>query len=284
MKCDDIADLMSAWMDNELDSEEHHSVTQHLEHCQSCQTHLEREKYFRSLLKAKVKPQPVPHVLKQRISTSLAEEAARLNLAGENVSLLERLKAWFSQQPMPAYVLAGVFVFVLCLVVAVPLLRPASATSEQWLTAAAVQCHQQNTHPMAGFDYTEGDMTAIVQKVNTSNKRDFALAMPSIDTMKNEIYGCRFCHLKDKPSVYFAFKHKGHFVSLEVASIKDVDLPIQLKGAYYRAQVNNYNLVAWEKNGLVYVMTSDLNESDMMDGINVNRTAMKSSESPLANI
>jgi len=259
MNCEMVAKQLSAWLDKKLEPTQQEAISAHMHECLECRKVM-FEKYTMNTLRAKTERVPAPSALKSRIIEQL--DAVPLPLL-----FWKKFTNMFKLSPVPIVVASA------CLVLVVYLFSPMlhaqpEVVSNWWVAQAALSCHEHNSAPLTGYDYTEADPSVIVQKVNSSQKRDFQVAFPSIDTSTFAVHGCRFCDLGEKPSVYLAMNREGHDISLEIVDAKDISLPkaktYEVDGVkYLKATGNNHTILIWKSADLLYVMTSDLPENKL---------------------
>jgi hypothetical protein len=259
MNCEMVTKQLSAWIDKKLEPTQQQAISAHINECLECRKAM-FEKYTINTLRAKTERVSAPSALKSRI----VEQIDSIPLP---YLFWKKFTGLFKLSPVPIVVATACLVLIVYLFSPMLYAKP-EVVSNWWVAQAALSCHEHNSAPLTGYDYTEVDPTVLVQKVNNSQKRDFQVALPSIDTSTYAIHGCRFCALGEKPSVYLSMNREGHDISLEIVNAKDISIPkaktYEIEGVQYlKASGNNHNILIWKNADLLYVMTSDLPEDKL---------------------
>jgi hypothetical protein len=259
MNCDMVVQQINAWLDKQLEPTQQQAVSTHLHECLNCRQVM-FERYTIITLRAKTERIPAPSALKNHV----VEQIDSIPLP---ILFWKKFTSLFKLGPVPIVVASACLVLMFYFFS--PMLRSQpEVVSDWWVAQAALSCHEQNTALLTGYDYTDAEPAILEKKLNSAQKRDFPVALPSIDTSTFAIRGCRFCELGEKPSVFLAMHREGHDISLEIVNAKDITLPkaktYEIEGVrYLKATGNNHNILIWKNADLLYVMTSDLPENKL---------------------
>src|ERR1700693_6151135 len=81
MRCEEVQDLASAWLDNELSDAHSRAVAEHEAHCEVCHAYVTDLRLLSEQM-AGLGREPAPPGLEERIRVTLANEQGRDALAG----------------------------------------------------------------------------------------------------------------------------------------------------------------------------------------------------------
>jgi len=261
LKCNDISERISAWIDNKLESNEYAELAQHIKECPSCQAKVSLEQYTKMMVKTKLPLVSPPTGLYEKITNNLKVKS--------RISWLERIPLL---QPIPLTT-ALASLIVLFLIYTTWFTQPLVTDVADWeVCKDAIHSHELDEQGKFIMDYTESNPQVLVQLVNASHRRDFNMSLPNYNTQKFEIKGCRFCEMCKKPSIYLSFQRQGHLISLEMLDATHIKFPKaktqNVNGVpYYRGKYEKDLVLIWKKNNLVYAITSDLPEKELAEMI-----------------
>ncbi len=100
------------------------------------------------------------------------------------------------------------------------------------------------------------------------DKTDFGVRVPALDSA--QLLGGRLCFLKSRKAALVFYRQGGRPVSLFQLNGRDVSLAAlkqaEIDGsAFGRMSFEGYSLAAFEQRGVVYVVVSDLRESELLN-------------------
>lgn len=98
-------------------------------------------------------------------------------------------------------------------------------------------------------------------------RTDFAVRVPPLEAA--QILGSRLCFLRGKKAALVFYRQQGRSVSLFQINRRDVSLAAldrwEVDGSeLWRASFKGYSVAAFEQRGVVYVLISDLRESELL--------------------
>ncbi len=98
-------------------------------------------------------------------------------------------------------------------------------------------------------------------------RTDFAVRVPPLEAA--EILGSRLCFLRGKKAALVFYRQHGRPVSLFQINRRDVSLAAlqrwEVDGAdVWRGSFKGYSIAAFEQRGILYVLISDLRESELL--------------------
>jgi anti-sigma factor RsiW len=99
MKCGEIQELLTAYVDGEVTSKEKIIAEEHLASCVSCTTTAKVETSLKTLVHEKGQSVPVPHNLREKIG--------KVPLGKRRHSVFQRPLIWLRTGPLPVYALAA---------------------------------------------------------------------------------------------------------------------------------------------------------------------------------
>lgn len=266
LTCKDISEKISSWIDHQLEFQEYEDVSRHIENCPACHAKVLLEQQTRNLLKTKLPVVNIPAGLRDKILKQITAESVPK-------SFLQKIKDFLSTpitHPVPitavvACLIVGYFSYMTWFYQ-----PPVTDIAQWWVCKSAVHSYDMDKDGKYTMNFTDSDPKTLIQKVNASHQRNFAMALPNFNSQSFQIAGCRFSELAEKPSIYLSLKHDGHLVSLQMISAADVKFPKavakQVNGqSYFVGTYYNSKVLIWEKNNLIYTVTSDLPEKEMTE-------------------
>lgn len=219
---------------------EHSEALAHLRSCDDCQRLFEARASWVGEIKSRLPPVAAPNDLRQAVT-----EIARPRRAG-----------LLSRRSTP--------------VVAAAVLLSALAVG--WLVSRANSqgffrsiCEDHAKYLTAESQLQATDPSQIENWFR--EKTDFGVRVPALET--TNLLGARLCFLRERKAALIFYRRSGRPVSMFQLNAKDVSLAgldrSVIDGApFWRMSHKGYALAAFEQRGVVFVLVSDLRETDLL--------------------
>ena len=243
MSCRDIQDLRQGYLDGELDLTGSLKVEQHLQDCQACAREHQNQKTLRTALSDSSLYFCAPAQLEKRLKSSLRKT----------------IKAEPESRPSPwRWIFAlGSAVVAAILVAGLLFFRPAPARDDL-LAQEMVSAHVRSLMASHLTDVTSTNQHTV--KPWFDGKLDFS---PQVIDLANQgfvLVGGRLDYIGKRPVAALVYQRRQHFINLFVWPETGAD-----SGANKMSEQQGYNLVHWNKAGMVYWAVSDLNINELQE-------------------
>ena len=212
----------------------------HVRECPECRRYFETQAEWSRLLRAKAGTEPAPDRLRERIAREI-ESRQRIQGPGRRRRIVAA-----------ALVLA-------CL----PALWLARRIPSQLFFLAL--CEDHTKYMNADSQLRSSNRAEIESWFR--DKTEFGVRVPPLETA--EILGSRLCFLRGKKAALVFYRQQGRPVSFFQINRRDVSLAAlerwEVDGAeLWRGSFKGYSVAAFEQRGIVYVLVSDLRESELL--------------------
>jgi len=253
MRCEEVQDLASAWLDNELSEPRAAMVAEHEAGCEACHAYIADLRLLAEQM-AQLGREPAPPGLEERIRLNLAEEAGSPE-AGRTVVSFARVTRW-----------------------------PSRATV-QWLTSMAAVCllsvfgtwsvvRQPDTGPTTQHDVVAAHVRSLLQnstiQVPSSDshtvrpwfagKVEFAPPVKDLTAEGFPLIGGRLDYVDGHRVATLVYHHGLHTISVFVwpeASGPAMSRP--------PTQMEGLNVLSWSKDGMVWWAVSDMEPGELKE-------------------
>lgn len=243
MECKESQNLMSAYIDDALDSSTANQLAMHLANCPACTNVCEEMLGLRTAIKTHAMRYIAPSHLQQRIQNALQrEKRPRRKLA-------QLPWTWVNFGVATASSVA--FAFTLALYLAVP-------SETERLDQEIVASHFRSLMPNHLADIASSDQHTV--KPWFSGKLDFSPPVHDLAQEGFPLVGGRLDYINQRPVAALAYRHHQHVLNLYVWPDKtNSDVPSQITSK------QGYQLIRWSQSGMHYRAISDMNIQDLLD-------------------
>ncbi|MGD0617475.1 MAG: anti-sigma factor [Bryobacteraceae bacterium] len=226
MSCDEIKDLLDAFVDGELDLRSNVAVEGHLNECAACAGEVEGRMELRQAIGEADLYFPAPREVRQRIRRSLRTRWIP--------------RVWWSVPVAAALAL----VFVLA-----P--RPGSTAMEQ----AVVSGHVRSLMPNHLMDVPSSDSHTVKPWFN--GKVDFSPPVKDLKADGFTLVGGRLDYLQDRTVAALVYQRRKHLINVFLWPSSRADSGVTAETR------QGYNLLHWTRSGFEYWAVSDLNLQEL---------------------
>jgi hypothetical protein len=219
---------------------------EHVRECAQCRRYFESQTEWSRLLKEKVGTEPAPASLQERVS-NLIEKNRASRSPGRGQA--QRRRA------IVATLIAAVALAAAWLIYRLP---------SQRLFQTIVEDHARYLN--ADSQVRSPDPAAIESWFR--NKTDFGVRVPALESA--ELMGARLCFLKQRKAALVFYRKRGRTVSLfqfdsSGVSLLALDQAVIDGVPIWRTSFHGYSLAAFRHRGVIYVLVSDLRESELLE-------------------
>ena len=224
---------------------EHAAAMQHARECAECDRYFQEQRQWSQLLKEKAGTEKAPESLRTEVEAAVAHDHGAAP------------RIWFRTRRLALFA-------ALVITVVIPAV---------WLTwdepsvsffSNMCQDHARYLNGQADVQSAEPEVVEIWLRQQT----EYAIQVPSLED--TTLLGGRLCHLREKPAALVFYRKRERPVSLFQFSENGVNLGALnrsvIEGApIWRGSFHGYNLAAFPQRGLIFVLVSDLRESELLE-------------------
>jgi mycothiol system anti-sigma-R factor len=262
VNCDEIKDLMDAYLDGEIDPITSQKVEQHLRDCRKCEQAYEVETAMAHAISQAAPYYKAPPELRERIQVSLREAIgapASRGAAAEDPLPVRRPEAVrrgvFFDLPWNWLALAAAI--ILAAIVAssfLPKLRQPGA--DQFLATQLIASHVRSLMADHLTDVASSDQHTVKPWLDV--KLDFAAPVVDLSSEGFPLIGGRLDYLDNRPVAALVYGRRKHFINLFVwpAASDEAKAPKAITR-------EGYQLLHWADLDFNYWAVSDVNINDL---------------------
>jgi mycothiol system anti-sigma-R factor len=262
VNCEDIKNLMDAYLDGELDPVTSQKVEQHLRECQKCEQAYEVETAMAHAIGQAAPYYKAPLELRERIQASLREtigvtsspRATEVDPLAVGRPEAARRAVFFD---MPWNWLALAAAIVLGAIIGSILLpRLQQPGSDQFLATQLIANHVRSLMADHLTDVVSSDQHTVKPWLDL--KLDFAAPVMDLSGQGFPLIGGRLDYLDNHSAAALVYQRRKHFINLFIWPITPADSKAQTTIAR-----EGYHLVHWTDGDFTYWAVSDVNADDL---------------------
>lgn len=243
MDCSKSLNLMSAYIDDELDSSIAIVLATHLANCSACDNAYERMLNLRTTIKQHTHRHVAPTRLRHRIQADID------NRAHPGRKLAKLPWAWINLGA------AGACSLALAVTLALYLEQPSAA---EQLNQEIIASHYRSLMASHLTDVALSDQQSI--KPWFAGKLDFSPPVHELAQQGFPLIGGRLDYLNQRPVAALAYRHNEHLLNLFVWPERATrDTPPQI------TSMQGYQLMHWARAGMNYWVVSDMHTRKLME-------------------
>jgi anti-sigma factor RsiW len=251
MRCEEVQDLASAWLDNELPDSRSRTVAEHEAGCEACRAYVADLRSISAGL-ARLGREPAPPGLADRIRVMIAEEQGSEQPVRTVIPFAPRGRwAGFVQQAASMAAVCLLSVFGTWAVVHRPDTVPAT---EHDVVAAHVRSLLQNSP----IQVPSSDSHTVRPWFN--GKVEFAPPVKDLTAEGFPLVGGRLDYVDGHRVATLVYRHGLHTISVFVWP-EAADTASQKA----RPQVEGLNVLSWTKDGMVWWAVSDMEPGELKE-------------------
>ena len=264
MNCQEIKNLMDAYLDGELDPIASQRVEQHLRDCPKCEQAYEVETAMAHAVSQAAPYYKAPIELRERIQFSLRETIGATTsrgAEGEDLLAVRRpepvRRGVFSEMPWNWLALAAAV--ILAAIVAssfLPRLRQPGA--DQFLATQLIGSHVRSLMANHLTDVASSDQHTVKPWLDV--KLDFAAPVVDLSGEGFPLIGGRLDYLDNHSVAALVYQSRKHFINLFIWPTTPAD-----SKARETVTREGYNLLHWTEGDFTYWAVSDVNVSDLQN-------------------
>lgn len=262
MNCEEIKNLMDAYLDGELDPVTSQKVEQHLRDCQTCEQAYEVETAMAHAISRAAPYYKAPLELRERIQVSLREAigvTTNRSPAGKDPLPVRRPEAVrrgvFFDMPWNWLALAAAIVLAAIIGATLfPRLRQPDA--DQFLATQLIASHIRSLMADHITDVASSDQHTVKPWLDT--KLDFAPPVVDLSSEGFPLIGGRLDYLDNRPVAALVYGRRKHFINLFVWPVASDEAK-----APKTITREGYQLLHWADSDFNYWVVSDVNVNDL---------------------
>ncbi len=262
MNCEEIRNLMDAYLDGELDPVTSQKIEQHLRDCRKCEQAYEVETAMVHAISQAAPYYKAPIELRERIQFSLRKAIGATTsrgAAGEDPLRVRRPEAVrrrvFSEMPWNWLALAAAI--VLAAIIASSFLpRLWQPRADQFLATQLIASHVRSLMASHLTDVASSDQHTVKPWLDA--KLDFAAPVVDLSSEGFPLIGGRLDYLDNHAVAALVYQRRKHFINLFVWPTTPGDSKEQKM-----VERQGYHLLHWSDGDFNYWVVSDVNASDL---------------------
>ena len=262
MKCEEIRNLMDAYLDGELDPVTSQKVEQHLRECGECEQVYEVETAMAHAISQAAPYYKAPIELRERIQVSLREAIGvptSRSAAGEEPLPVRRPEPaprnFFFEMPWNWLALAAAIVLAAIIgATLLPQLRKPGV--DQFLATQLIASHVRSLMADHLTDVASSDQHTVKPWLDA--KLDFAPPVVDLSSEGFPLIGGRLDYLDKRPVAALVYGRRKHFINVFVwpAALDEPKAPKTITR-------EGYQLLHWADSDFNYWAVSDVNVNDL---------------------
>ena len=264
MNCEEIKNLMDAYLDGELDPVSSQKVEQHLRDCPKCEQAYEVETAMAHAISQAAPYYKAPPELRERIQSSLRNEigakATRNGIRGSQVMRTRKQpEARATLLGMPWNWLALAAAIALAAIVASSFLpRLKQPGPDQFLATQLIASHVRSLMADHLTDVASSDQHTVKPWLDT--KLDFAAPVVDLSGDGFPLIGGRLDYLDNHSAAALVYQRRKHFINLFIWPTTPGDSKAQKM-----VEREGYHLVHWADGDFTYWAVSDVSVDDLQN-------------------
>lgn len=262
MNCEEIKNLMDAYLDGELDAWTSQKVEQHLRDCPKCEQAYEVETVMAHAISQAAPYYKAPFELRERIQVSLREAigATPSRRAAEGGPLAVRRpeavrRGVFFDVPWNWLALAAAIV-VAAIVASSFLPRLRQPGADQFLATQLIASHVRSLMASHLTDVASSDQHTVKPWLDV--KLDFAAPVVDLSGDGFPLVGGRLDYLDNHSAAALVYQRRKHFINLFIWPTTPADIKAQ-----QMVTRQGFNLLHWIAGDFTYWAVSDVNITDL---------------------
>jgi anti-sigma factor RsiW len=247
MNCQEIHELIHAYLDSELDLVRSVAIGQHLKDCPACAQAYEERQSLRKAMSGSVLYFDAPKGLERRVRSAV-RQASKAELRAER-----RYWRWNWQWPG---ILAPLATAALVMLIALPLATRQS--KENRIAEEVGSAHVRSLMLDHKTDVASSDQHTV--KPWFEGKLDFSPPVVDLAERGFPLVGGRLDYLQGRSVAALVYQRHKHFINLFVWPA-----PSDSNKAEHTGTRQGYTLVSWTASGMTFWAVSDLNRAELGD-------------------
>lgn len=245
MTCEQIQELIHAYIDGELDLLRNMEMEGHLSDCEMCRSEHFDHSNLRMLVQGRAQYFVAPEILKKRIERRIDTEAAE-----RTVGSLES-RRWLAAAAVVILALSGVLLWMI-------VSARSQSRTDNLLAQEIVSSHIRSMMLDHLVDVPSSDQHTVKPWFN--GKLDFAPEVKDFSDQGFPLAGGRLDYIDNRTVAALVYQRRKHFINLFIwSSSGTADQPAQ------QFSLHGYNLIHWNKSGASYWAVSDVTSTDLSE-------------------
>ncbi|MCK5706409.1 MAG: zf-HC2 domain-containing protein [Candidatus Aureabacteria bacterium] len=246
MNCQEIREHLYPYIDGELKGSTVEQIKEHIANCPLCSMEIRNEKDFDKIFRSCFPMELASYDFKEKLLEKVRNESEKSNIFSFKFA-----------KPIAAAIL-----IVLAVVYMYGSLKDPAV-----LLSDATKTHISMMQEKVAFDISSSDAKEVSSKLQ--QKLDFNVSFPDLSKEGANLKGACVCSINKKNAAHAIYVYQGHKISVFMFSSKEKKIRSAKKVTlnnrdYYIKNEKGYNSIFWSNNGIGCVITSNLNETDLL--------------------
>jgi len=230
LNCNDCADWLHPYLDNEIGTEMAVRVRQHINRCLDCKARLAELQALRDGIRQHTTYYPAPELMQQRIMSQINRQKPAP-------------RQWLTQVFSVAALTASVMLYL------------ATPSSQDMLMDEVVSSHVRSLMEQHLTDVASSDKHTV--KPWFTGKIDFAPPVYDFAEQGYPLIGGRLDYIRHQNVAALSYHRNKHIINLFVIPSNATDSSI------HSSSRRGFNIVSWQKNNMAFEAVSDLNNQEL---------------------
>ena len=240
MTCEQVQELIHAYIDGELDLVNNLEVEGHLGGCEVCQSEYRDHLNLVALVQGGAQYFAAPDILKKRIEKQIDKDGRKTFHS----------RRWLATAAALILTVSGVLLWTILSV------RSQSPADEQ-LAQEVVSSHIRSMMLNHLVDVPSSDQHTVKPWFN--GKLDFAPDVKDLADQGFPLVGGRLDYVDNRTVAALVYQRRKHLINFFIWPSPHPDQSAQ------QISINGYNVVHWTKSGATYWAVSDVNSADLSE-------------------
>lgn len=244
MRCEDVLESLSAFLDDEIDPVRSREIQQHLDGCAGCAEAFGRMKDLGDRLRAEAPYARAPESLRARVSQAAWRDAGRDRVGGRRVEVAAR--GWLGAAAALVVVVGGAWLFT-------------ALQGHERLGAMereVVSSHIRSLMASHLTDVASTDQHTVKPWFN--GKLDFSPPVSDLSVSGYPLIGGRLDYLRGRPVAALVYQRRKHWINVFIwpdEGARDSESPPRTQ--------QGYHVIHETHGGMTYWIASDLNPEEL---------------------
>ena len=260
MNCKDARQLITGYVDGELDLVGSMEVESHLEDCGSCLQTLKSQRELKQAIRSSALSFDMPRGLENRVMAATRKESkASARKSATASSGLSALRSWRWLSGSASFALGAAAMMLFMLVGRNLVHTPNGSRTEDSLSEEIVSSHVRSLQASHLFDVASTDQHTV--KPWFTGKLDYSPPVVDLADQGFPLTGGRLDYIGGRPVAALVYHRRKHIINLFVWTSGAGSA--NLRGEPKTVSLRGYHTIGWSRGGMTFSAISDVNGGDL---------------------